>query len=96
MKLSSPALGVLLLLGGCGSSLPGTPVSPPLPAETIPLPPVSEERLIWHPGDWAYSGGSYRYDAGHYEPAGSHGTLWTAGHWTGARGDYAWVPGAWN
>ena len=96
MKVTGLALAAALLLSACGSQPPAYPMAPPLPPETMPLPPVSEAPLIWRPGDWVYVGGSYRYDAGRYEPRGSHGTLWLPGHWTGTRGNYAWVPGAWS
>ena len=95
MRMSVPWLAGALLLAGCGSQLPTAPSAPPLPAETIPLPPVSEAPMVWRPGDWLYTDGSYRYDPGRYEPQAGH-TLWTPGHWTGTRGSYAWVPGAWS
>ncbi len=85
-----------ILLAGCTAQVPDYPMPPPLPAETIPLPPVSEEQLIWHPGDWLYVAGSYRYEPGHYEPRGNHGALWTRGHWAGTSGHYVWLPGAWS
>ncbi len=96
MKLAVCGLTTVLLLAGCGSSLPGYPAPPVLPAESIPLPPVSEDPLVWRPGDWLYVGGSYRYEPGRYVPAAGHGLLWTRGHWTGARGSYVWVDGAWS
>ena len=96
MKPAIAALALTLLAAGCGSSLPAYPVPPPLPAESIPLPPVSEDELIWRPGDWQYVDGSYRFDPGHYEPRGSHGTLWTRGHWAGPAAHAVWVPGAWS
>ncbi len=96
MKLAAASLAASLLLAACGSSSPGYPVPPPLPAESIPLPPVSEEELIWHPADWVYFDGSYRLEPGRYEPRGEHGTVWIRGHWTGTRGSYAWMPGGWS
>ncbi len=96
MRVLAAALAAPLLLAGCGSTLPSYPVAPALPPETIPLPPVSEAPLVWHPGDWAYVDGSYRYERGRYEPQGNHGLLWTRGHWTGTSGHYSWVPGAWS
>ena len=95
MTPATAALAMPLLLAGCGSAIPAYPVPPPLPAETIPLPPVSEQPLIWRPGDWVYVGGSYRYEPGRYEPKGSH-ALWTPGHWAGTTGNYIWIPGAWS
>ena len=95
MKPASIALVGALLLAGCGSQL-AYPVPPELPAENIPLPPVSEQRLIWRPGDWLFVGGSYRYEPGRYVPAAGHGVNWTRGHWAGTRGNYVWVDGAWS
>ncbi len=96
MRLTLPALVTLLALGACAGPVPGAPTPPPLPAETIPLPPVSDQSLTWQPGDWVYFGGSYRYDAGRFVPAAGHGGSWIFGHWVGAQGQYAWVPGGWN
>ena len=96
MRFATIGLAATLLLAGCGSQLPSAPTAPPLPPETVPLPPVSEAPLIWHPGDWLYIGGSYRYQPGEYEPRGNHGTLWTPGHWVGDSGHYGWVPGGWS
>ncbi len=89
-------LAAVLGLGGCTAWAPGFPAPPPLPAETIPLPPVSDQALIWQPGDWTYFDGSYRYEAGRFVPRGDHRAAWTFGHWVGTQGQYRWVPGGWN
>ena len=96
MRPTVPCLAIALLLAACAAPMPGVPVVPPLPAETIPLPPVSDESLTWQPGDWTYFGGSYRYEPGHYVPARGHSAAWLFGHWVGAQGQYGWVPGGWN
>lgn len=96
MRLAAPALATALFLAACAAPPPRVPVPPALPAEAVPLPPVSDQALIWQPGDWVYVAGSYRYDAGHYVPAAGHGNAWAFGHWIGAQGQYAWVPGGWN
>ncbi len=96
MRLSVASLATVLVLGACAAPPPAFPVPPPLPAETLPLPPVSEQSLIWQPGDWTYFGGSYRYEPGRYVPAAGHGGTWTFGHWIGTPGQYGWVPGGWN
>jgi hypothetical protein len=90
------ALAAALLLAACTANTPPFPVPPALPTEVLPLPPVSEAPLIWQPGDWVYSGGSYRYEPGHYVPREGHGSVWLFGHWTGGNGQYAWVPGGWQ
>ena len=89
-------LATTLLLGACAAQVTSAPVAPPLPAETIPLPPVSNEALLWQPGDWVFFGGSYRYEPGRFVPAAGHGSAWLPGHWVGTRGQYAWAPGSWN
>ena len=95
-KLLIPALTASLLLAGCSPArVDAYPVPPPLPAEQIPLPPVSDDALVWRPGDWVFTGGSYRYDAGRYVPAAGHGNRWLFGHWTSAGGQTVWVPGGW-
>jgi hypothetical protein len=96
MKMTVPALVGALLLAGCATNGPAYPVLPPLPAETIPLPPVSETQLNWQPGDWVYTNGSYRYDAGHYVPAAGHSTTWVFAHWSGTPDSPVWVPGGWR
>ena len=95
MRLVVPVLAALVL-AACTAQAPGPPMPPALPAETIPLPPVSEQSLTWQPGDWVYFDGSYRYEPGHFVPAAGHGASWVFGHWVGAQGQYAWVPGSWN
>ena len=95
MKLTVPALAALVLLSACATRAPAFPTPPALPVVKIPLPPVSEVQLIWQPGDWAYSNGSYRYDSGRYVPADGHSGSWQFGHWAGTTGHYAWVPGGW-
>ena len=49
MRITTATLAATLLLAGCGSALPGYPAPPPLPAERIPLPPVSEDSLVLAP-----------------------------------------------
>ncbi len=96
MRITIPALLGGLLLAGCGASPAAYPTPPARPAETIPLPPVSEAALIWQPGDWVYDAGSYRYQAGRYVLAAGHSQNWTFGHWAGTAPNYTWVPGGWT
>ncbi len=96
MKILVPALAGALLIAGCAARPPSFPVPPPLPAEVVPLPPVSDTRLIWQPGDWVFTGGSYRFDAGRYVPAAGHSPNWVYAHWAiGPQGGYVWIPGGW-
>ncbi len=95
MRILLPALLGATLLAGCVAAPPPFPQPPPLPAETIPLPPVSETPLVWRPGDWVFTGGSYHYDPGAYIPAQGHSRQWEFGHWGVQGGVPVWVPGQW-
>ncbi len=99
MKRLLPVLAGTLLLAGCvttATPVASAPVPPPLPAETRPLPPLSNAPLTWQPGDWVYTGGSYRYQPGQYVPAAGHSRDWAFGHWAmGPQGGYVWIPGGW-
>jgi hypothetical protein len=97
VKLTLPALASLALLAGCvqAAVAPAYPTPPPLPAEVLPLPPVSETPLVWEPGDWMYANGSYRYNAGQYVPAAGHSRQWVFAQWAPGPGGPVWVPGHW-
>ena len=98
LKLTLPALAGAILLAGCAAppAPPGYPVPPPLPAEILPLPPVSDAPLVFQPGDWVFTGGSYRYEAGHYVPAAGHSRNWMFGRWAPNGTPLpVWVPGHW-
>jgi hypothetical protein len=70
--------------------------APPLLAETVPKPPVSEDPLIWQPGHWEWSGGSYVWSAGLWVKREGHGTNWQDGYWApGPTGGWVWVPAHW-
>ena len=73
-------MGLLPVLGACGSSASRPPV-PPLQAEAKPLPPISAEVLIWRPGHWTWDGRGYNWVPGQYEPRGTHSGNWQEGHW---------------
>ena len=95
MKIATAAMFAALMLNACSAQMPVFPTPPPLPAETMPLPPVSDTPLVWQPGDWTYLDGSYHYDPGTYVPQAGHGANWAFGHWTGSNGNYAWIAGQW-
>ncbi len=95
MKLVVPIMAALVLLGACAARPQAFPTPPALPVAKIPLPPVSDVALVWQPGDWVYTTGSYRYDPGQYVPAEGHGSNWIYGHWAGTPDHYVWVAGAW-
>ena len=96
MRLAASVLTALLALAACTAQVATAPVVPALPVEAVPLPPVSDQALVWQPGDWSFFNGSYRYEGGRYIPAAGHGNSWLPGHWVlAAQGQYAYVPGGW-
>lgn len=88
----------LLALGGCVAAppAPAYPPVPPLRVEQVPLPPVSEQPLVWRPGEWEWTGSDYRWREGRYVPRGNHSNTWLYGSWILVGGAYAWVPGHWQ
>lgn len=95
MKILTAALAAALLAGCAGRVSDAYPIPPPLPLESRPLPPVSDNLLSWRPGDWAFLSGSYRYEAGQWVEAAGHSGTWQFGHWAGPRDQAVWVPGHW-
>ena len=88
---------VLLELAGCvpvAPALPYPPVPAPL-AESMPKPPASPDPLMWRPGHWDWTGSSYAWERGQWEPRGQHGSLWEDGFWSQVNGGYVWVPAHW-
>ena len=93
-------LAASLALAGCavvpvGAAYNPYPQPPPVRAETIPLPPVSEQPLIWQPGHWDYDGQGYTWREGRWVERAGHGTQWQDGYWSNATGSWAWVPAHW-
>jgi hypothetical protein len=80
-------IGLGLSLAGCVAGPPPSPCPavPPLPAEVLPKPPVSEAPLVWQPGHWVWTGSNYAYQQGLYVPR-VHGTTWLPGFWTMSSG----------
>ena len=99
-RLFFPALaGGVLLLAGCAAPVngpgPAPPGPPPAPSEVIPLPPVTEEQLIWQPGHWDWNGARYTWREGRYVPRGQHSMQWMPGFWALENGAWNWVPAHW-
>lgn len=96
-RLAVPALLATLGLGACVTA-PAPYPFPPVPApiaETVPLPPVSADPLIWRPGSWDWTGTGYAWSPGRYERRGTHSNQWLPGAWQQTPNGYAWVPGHW-
>jgi len=91
--------GGLVLLAGCDTppreALAAPAPPPPVPAETVPLPPVTEERLIWQPGHWDWTGSRYLWREGRWVSRRDHGVEWQPGYWTREGDGWSWVPAHW-
>jgi len=90
----------VLGLAGCVAQLPYAtppyPAPPPDKVEQRPLPPLSEEQLVWQPGHWDWTGGGYEWQPGRYVPLGGHSTNWMPGWWDrDAAGVWVWRPPHW-
>lgn len=71
------------------------PAPPPVQAEAIPPPPVSEDPLVWQPGHWDWTGTAYVWTGGRWIARAGHGTTWQDGYWANANGAWTWVPAHW-
>lgn len=90
-------LGAMCLaLASCVPPPPGPPPVPPPQPETMGIPPVTATPLIWRPGHWDWTGSSYVWTPGAFEPAGGHTNMFMPGHWElTPGGGYAWQPAHW-
>ena len=96
-------LAGVLALAACEPPKPAAPVpganpNPPVPppqAETMPKPPVSEQQLVWRPGEWEWVGSGYVWQSGDWEPIAGHSNEFLPGHWTQDSGTWGWVRGHW-
>jgi len=86
-----PILLCLALLAACTTPSRTPPVPAPL-ADTVPLPPVTPDPMIWQPGHWDWTGSGFTWTNGGWiltETAGKHYVLgywdkdgnWVAPHW---------------
>jgi WXXGXW repeat (2 copies) len=107
MKPHALAIALLaapLLLGGCVYSShsspplivanPNPPVPPPQP-EQRPLPPPTEDQLVWRIGQWEWVGNGYVWRPGEYEKLGGHSNEYLPGHWVVQDGAWVWERGHW-
>jgi hypothetical protein len=103
-----PLLAALssLAVAGCTVTTAAPPASvtqcptPPAPlAEVRPLPPVSNDELVWRFGHWEWNGTGYSWRPGEYITRAQSGgsTMWMAGYWapdtTGRT--CVWMPAHW-
>ena len=85
----------LALLGGCSVVQADLPTVPPVRAEQVPTPPVSQTTLIWQPGHYDWTGTSYIWIPGAWVERAGQGTLWQDGYWRRVNGQPVWVPAHW-
>ncbi len=99
IQLMTAALLGALTLAGCtaptGVAYNPNPPPPPVRAEIIPLPPVSEQVSIWQPGHWDWAGNGYAWREGRWVQRAGHGTTWQDGYWSNASAQWTWVPAHW-
>jgi YXWGXW repeat-containing protein len=83
LSVSAGLLGLGIMLAGCANQPERTACMsvPPLPAEVVPKPPVSEAPLVWQPGHWEFVGNNY---------------AWQQGAWVLRHGSTTWLPGYWS
>jgi len=95
-----------LALGACVPPPPpappvaGAPVNPypPVPppqAEERPLPPPSEDQLVWRLGQWEWVGSGYVWRPGEWEKLDGHSNQYLPGHWDLQNGAWIWQRGHW-
>lgn len=98
------AVPMLLTLGLAACQMPAPaptaaanpyPTPPPVKAEEIPKPPVSEDPLIWQPGHWDWIGNGYDWRPGEWVKRAGHGTQWQDGYWSNSSGTWVWVAPHW-
>jgi hypothetical protein len=103
-RFSLLLLGSLLALAACEAPPlpaeigpgpnPYPPVPPPEP-EARPLPPASEDPMVWRIGEWEWVGTGYVWRPGEWEPLGGHSNQYLPGHWIARDGTWAWERGHW-
>jgi hypothetical protein len=103
LLLSGLLLGVAVGLPACTPEAPvvvgpGPNPYPPVPpprAEERPLPPVSEDQLVWRMGQWEWVGSGYVWRGGEWEKLDGHSNQYLPGHWAVLNGAWQWERGHW-
>jgi hypothetical protein len=103
LVLVAALLGAVLALGACAPPLPvavgpgPNPYPPPPPprAEARPLPPVSEDPLVWRFGQWEWASTGYVWRPGEWEMLDGHSNQYLPGHWAVQGGAWVWERGHW-
>jgi hypothetical protein len=100
--LLAALLGGVSSLGACvpppvmaGAPANPYPPPPPMQPEQRPLPPVSEQQLVWRMGGWEWAGTGYVWQPGQWEPLAGHSNQYLPGHWTAVNGTWVWERGHW-
>jgi hypothetical protein len=71
------------------------PIVPPPVAEQRPLPPPSEDQLVWRPGEWEWADNGYVWRPGQYETLAGHSNQFLPGHWAAHGNSWVWERGHW-
>ena len=99
MRRTAPFLTVLLVsasLTACAITPANpNPDVPPLPPETVALPPVTDQPIIWQPAHWDWTGNGYVLQPGMYVPLTGHSNQWLPAHWALVGGTWVWQPAHW-
>ena len=103
LLLAPLLLGVAAALPGCAPDTPvvagpGPNPNPPVPPrreETRPLPPVSEDQMVWRMGGWEWVGSGYVWRDGEWEKLGTHSNEYLPGHWKIENNAWVWERGHW-
>ena len=88
-----------------GNQVPGTqppapsyqppPAAPP-PAQSEYIPPPPDNRYVWQPGYWQWSGYQYQWVAGSYAQRPTPNAYWVPAHWQQYQAGWAFIPGHWQ
>ena len=102
VRLTVLLLGALLGLAACEVGPPPmvvpenpNPPVPPLQSEVRPLPPVSEDQLVWRMGEWEWVGTGYVWAPGEWVKLDGHSNQYLPGHWVFQGGAWQWERGHW-
>lgn len=103
LVLSAALLGAVASLAGCTPPPPmvvgpgpnPNPPPPPRQAEQRPLPPVSEDQLVWRMGEWEWVGSGYVWQPGEWVKLDGHSNQYLPGHWAVVGNSWQWERGHW-
>ena len=87
---------LLLAVTACETvDQPPYPPVPPLRAEAMAKPPVTETLLIWQPGYWDWNGAGYEWKPGQFVARDGHGGNWMPSYWQKTDRGWNWARAHW-